>query len=137
MNAIPHDGPRDDHRRGGKAQLDPGIDTKDTLHGRIAHKHEARKRYSGPMLSNALPTTSSASHGDVTDEQLLADYRHGDKAAFQKLVERYQREMFHFLVRFLGDRAAAEDIFQETFLQVHQSADQFDPERRFRPWLFT
>ena len=36
-----------------------------------------------------------------------------------------------------GDRAAAEDMFQETFLQVHQSADQFDLERRFRPWLFT
>ena len=50
---------------------------------------------------------------------------------------RYQRELYHFLVRFLGDRAAAEDVFQETFLQVHQSADQFDPSRRFRPWLFT
>lgn len=72
-----------------------------------------------------------------TDEQLLAAYRTGDKASFGKLVERYQRELFHFLIRFLGDRAAAEDIFQEAFLQVHQSADQFDPERRFRPWLFT
>src|SRR6185295_6281231 len=72
-----------------------------------------------------------------TDEQLLADYRHGNKPAFAQLVERYQRELFHFLVRFLGDRAAAEDVFQETFLQVHQSAAQFDPTRRFRPWLFT
>ncbi|MGH7214498.1 MAG: RNA polymerase sigma factor [Tepidisphaeraceae bacterium] len=72
-----------------------------------------------------------------TDEQLLAAYRKGDRASFARLVERYQRELFHFLVRFLGDRAAAEDVFQETFLQVHQSADQFDPARRFRPWLFT
>jgi RNA polymerase sigma-70 factor (ECF subfamily) len=74
---------------------------------------------------------------DRTDEQLLAGYRNGDRASFAELVSRYQRELFHFLVRFLGDRAAAEDVFQETFLQVHQSADQFDPERRFRPWLFT
>ena len=72
-----------------------------------------------------------------TDEQLLGAYREGDKAAFARLVERYQRELFHFLVRFLGERAATEDVFQETFLQVHQSADQFDPQRRFRPWLFT
>ena len=72
-----------------------------------------------------------------TDEQLLTAYRHGDKASFGKLVGRYERELFHFLVRFLGDRAAAEDVFQEAFLQVHQSADQFDPSRRFRPWLFT
>jgi RNA polymerase sigma-70 factor, ECF subfamily len=35
------------------------------------------------------------------------------------------------------DRSAAEDVFQETFLQVHQSVEQFDPQRRFRPWLFT
>jgi len=75
--------------------------------------------------------------GEKTDEELLASYREGDRGSFAALVERYQRELFHFLVRFLGDRAAAEDIFQETFLQVHQSADQFDLQRRFRPWLFT
>lgn len=78
-----------------------------------------------------------ATGGEPTDEQLLSDYRNGDKAAFAKLVSRYQRELYHFLVRFLGNRASAEDIFQETFLQVHQSAEQFDPQRRFRPWLFT
>lgn len=74
---------------------------------------------------------------DTTDEQLLSSYRHGDREAFAELVKRYERELFHFLVRFLGDRAAAEDVFQETFLQVHQSAEQFDLERRLRPWLFT
>jgi len=71
------------------------------------------------------------------DEELLLAYRQGDKASFALLVSRYQRELFHFLVRFLGDRAAAEDVFQEAFLQVHQSAEQFDTARRFRPWLFT
>ena len=74
---------------------------------------------------------------EPTDEQLLAEYRAGDKTKFAVLVMRYQRELYHFLVRFLGDRAAAEDVFQETFLQVHQSAEQFDLSRRFRPWLFT
>ncbi len=74
---------------------------------------------------------------DRSDEQLLSDYRHGDKGSFAALVARYQRELYHFLVRFLGNRASAEDVFQEAFLQVHQSAEQFDPQRRFRPWLFT
>ena len=37
----------------------------------------------------------------------------------------------------VGDRAAAEDVFQEAFLQVHQSIGSFDLERTFRPWLFT
>ena len=73
----------------------------------------------------------------VSDEELHIAYRRGDKASFAQLVARYERELFHFLARFLGDRAAAEDVFQETFLQVHQSAANFDPRRRLRPWLFT
>jgi RNA polymerase sigma-70 factor, ECF subfamily len=90
-----------------------------------------------PLMAAPLKMTIPASTEKRTDEQLLAAYRKGDRAAFSKLVDTYQRELFHFLVRFVGDRAAAEDIFQESFLQVHQSAAQFDPERRFRPWLFT
>ncbi len=74
---------------------------------------------------------------DRTDEQLIAAYQKGDRDSFKQLVGRYERELFHFLVRFLSDRAAAEDVFQETFLQIHQSAPTFDVQRRFRPWLFT
>jgi RNA polymerase sigma-70 factor (ECF subfamily) len=53
------------------------------------------------------------------------------------IVRRYSQELFHFLYRLLGSAAAAEDICQETFLQVHLAADKFDPGRRFRPWVFT
>jgi RNA polymerase sigma-70 factor (ECF subfamily) len=45
--------------------------------------------------------------------------------------------LLHFLIRFLGSRAAADDVFQETFLQIHLSAETFDTTRRFKPWLFT
>ncbi len=72
-----------------------------------------------------------------TDEALLAHYLEGDRQSFEQLVGRYQRELYHFLVRFMGDRVLADDVFQETFLQVHQSAGRFDLTRRFRPWLFT
>jgi RNA polymerase sigma-70 factor (ECF subfamily) len=72
-----------------------------------------------------------------TDEQLIAAYQTGDKISFAELVSRYERELYHFLVRFLSDKTAAEDVFQETFLQIHQSAHDFDTQRRFRPWLFT
>ena len=74
---------------------------------------------------------------DRTDEQLLGDYREGDDDAYTELISRYQNELLHFLIRFLGSRAAAEDVFQETFLQVHLSADTFDVTRRFKPWVFT
>ena len=61
----------------------------------------------------------------------------GDHEALAVLIRRYRNELFHFLVRFLGSRAAAEDVFQEAFLQVHLSAESFDVDRRFKPWLFT
>lgn len=72
-----------------------------------------------------------------SDETLLEAYRVGEGGALRVLVERYQDELFRFLYRLTGDRQTAEDAFQEAFLQVHLSADTFDPERRFRPWLFT
>ena len=74
---------------------------------------------------------------DRSDESLLLDYLDGDRSAFRELTNRYRDELLHFLIRFLGSRAAADDVFQETFLQVHLSADTFDATRRLKPWLFT
>ena len=56
----------------------------------------------------ANPATRADRADERSDEQLLEAYLNGDNPAFQRLVERYQRELYHFLVRFLGDRAAAE-----------------------------
>ena len=72
-----------------------------------------------------------------TDEQLFADYRRGDTDAFRTLIDRFHDDLLRFLIRLVGGRQAAEDVFQETFLQIHTSGDSFDVERRFRPWLFT
>lgn len=72
-----------------------------------------------------------------SDEQLLADYLSGQEEGFELLVRRHSQELFRFLVRFTGSAATAEDIVQETFLQVHLSAASFDRTRRLKPWLFT
>lgn len=74
---------------------------------------------------------------DLTDEELLHAYATGDRAALRQLMTRYQADLLAFLTGFLGSDAAADDVFQETFLQVHLSAEQFDPQRRLKPWLFT
>ncbi|NOG55812.1 MAG: sigma-70 family RNA polymerase sigma factor [Planctomycetes bacterium] len=72
-----------------------------------------------------------------SDEQLVAAYREGNEAALTILMRRYRGELMGFLTRLLGNVTAAEDVFQETFLQIHLSADTFDITRRFKPWLFT
>ena len=73
-----------------------------------------------------------------TDEALLRRYRRfGDSAAFEELVRRYERELYNYLHRYLGDAAMAEDAFQATFLQLHIKCSQYDESRRVRPWLYT
>lgn len=72
-----------------------------------------------------------------TDEELLETYRGGEVGAFPVLLQRHHEDLLRFLVRLTGSRSLAEDVFQEAFLQVHLSAESFDPTRRFKPWLFT
>jgi len=92
-----------------------------------------------PAIGQPIPNTPSHLRlvDDRTDEELLAMHRIGDPQAFRVLMGRYRTDLMRFLLRFMGDRQAAEDVFQETFFQVHLSADTFDTTRRFKPWLFT
>jgi RNA polymerase sigma-70 factor (ECF subfamily) len=74
----------------------------------------------------------------VTDEQLLLEYRQtGDRELYAQLVYRYERELFSYLRRYLGNAEMAEDVFQAAFLAVHLKCDSFEEGRRFRPWLYT
>ncbi len=74
----------------------------------------------------------------ASDESLLANFvERADRASFECLLKRYQREIYNYLRRYLGDDELAEDAFQLTFVRVYQKADQFDLGRRFRPWLYS
>jgi RNA polymerase sigma-70 factor (ECF subfamily) len=74
----------------------------------------------------------------LSDEELLLQYREtGDRQLFSQLVHRYERELFSYLRRYLGDAEMAEDAFQAAFLQIHLKCEQFEPGRKFRPWLYT
>ncbi|MBN1844396.1 MAG: sigma-70 family RNA polymerase sigma factor [Sedimentisphaerales bacterium] len=75
--------------------------------------------------------------GELGDEKLFESFRAGDQQAYTRLVHRYEKEIYNFLLRFLGSSALAEDVFQETFLQIYLSADSFQSGRSFRPWLYT
>jgi RNA polymerase sigma-70 factor (ECF subfamily) len=71
------------------------------------------------------------------DEDLLVEYRReGTGEAFEELVHRYRRQLHVHLRRYLGDAGLVEDAFQATFLAVHLRRGEFDPQRRFRPWVY-
>jgi RNA polymerase sigma-70 factor (ECF subfamily) len=70
------------------------------------------------------------------DEILMAAYQAGNEAAFSELFDRYAGSIYGFLVRRLGDRALAEDLYQEAFLRLHKGRASYDSNRPFRAWLF-
>jgi RNA polymerase sigma-70 factor (ECF subfamily) len=74
---------------------------------------------------------------DWSDEELLTAFRQGRRELFGMLVRRYERELYGYLRRYLGDDHLADDVFQNTFLQVYVKADQYEPGRPVRPWLYT
>lgn len=75
--------------------------------------------------------------GPCSDEDLLASFRGGDREAFGTLLRRYEAELYGYLRRYLGNNDLAEDVFQNTFLQVFLKINQFEAGRPFRPWLYT
>ncbi|MEI8213259.1 MAG: sigma-70 family RNA polymerase sigma factor [Planctomycetota bacterium] len=73
----------------------------------------------------------------LSDEQLVELYlERREPQHFEALLRRYERELFTFLRRFLGNVQHAEDVFQGTFLLVHLRIEQFESGKRFRPWLY-
>jgi RNA polymerase sigma-70 factor, ECF subfamily len=71
-----------------------------------------------------------------SDEDLLSRFRKGQREVFGTLVRRYQRELYGYLRRYLGDADLADDVFQTTFVQVFSKAGQYELGRPVRPWLY-
>ena len=74
---------------------------------------------------------------DDSDESLMLRYQEGDARAFEVLVTRHRRPIFNFVLRYVRDPVAAEDVTQDTFLRVVRSADHYVREAKFTTWLFT
>ncbi len=70
------------------------------------------------------------------DQELVARWKAGDPGAFEELVRRHEGRVFRFLVRMLGDPAEAEDVAQETFLNLHRHGTRFRGEARFSTFVY-
>lgn len=72
----------------------------------------------------------------ASDEELLGRFQRGETEVFGPLVKRYERELFGYLRRYLGEDALAEDVFQNTFLRLYEKIDKYQPGRPVRPWIY-
>ena len=81
--------------------------------------------------------TSKNIEEDTPDETLVKQVARGDSAALEVLYDRYAARVLGISTKILGDQAQAEDILQETFWRVWQSAASYQSSLgAFTGWLF-
>lgn len=72
------------------------------------------------------------------DQNLIEDILGGNKEAFRRLIERYQKPVFRIIYQLVSDSHAVEDIAQDVFLTVYEKLATHDSDRsEFSTWLFT
>jgi RNA polymerase sigma factor (sigma-70 family) len=74
---------------------------------------------------------------EASDESLMSAYAAGQAAALEELFARYAPILLRVLRRQMATPEEAEDLVQQTFLQIHRARYDFDATQRFRPWAFT
>ncbi len=70
-------------------------------------------------------------------EVLAGALRRRDPEVIDLLIEQYQYRLFRYLLSLTGERQAAEDAFQETWMRVVERGHQYDGKSKFEPWLFS
>lgn len=82
------------------------------------------------------PPRTKASNSDDDEHQVEA-LRRGDESAFTALIERYHPSLVRLATVFVGDRAVAEEVAQETWLGVLHGIDRFEGRSSIKTWIFT
>lgn len=73
---------------------------------------------------------------DLSDEELVARARKGDRPAFAHLVDRHRVSVFNLTFRIVGNREDAEEAAQDVFVRAYRSLDRFRGDARFATWLY-
>ena len=77
-------------------------------------------------------------HKEIRDDdsELIQAINNGRADLFHQLVEKYQQKIYNFGMRMCGESRDAEDLVQETFLNVFRYLEGFRHETRFKNWMF-
>lgn len=70
------------------------------------------------------------------DDELIVQFQHGDKTAFEQLVYRYKNSLYQYILSLVKDEGAAGDLFQEVFISFFKHIDSYKAQGKFKAWLF-
>jgi RNA polymerase sigma-70 factor, ECF subfamily len=68
--------------------------------------------------------------------ELMVAYQSGDLSAFEQLYAALVEDLRRYFLKVQRDRAAAHDLVQDTFLEMHRSRRTYTPPLPVRPWAF-
>ena len=87
--------------------------------------------------AHPFPSTGELAPGALDpDRELVYRWQAGDEPAFSMLIRRHERRVFGLLLRMLGNVQEAEDVAQETFLNLHRHGHRFRSQSRFSTFLY-
>lgn len=70
------------------------------------------------------------------DQDILRKAQRGDQQAFAIIVRAYERPIYNYVLRMVGDRGLAEDLTQEVFVRIHHGLPGFSLRSKFTTWMF-
>lgn len=73
---------------------------------------------------------------EVEDRDLIIQARRGKVEAYNLLVSRWEKRVFNYVLRLVGDREDALDLTQDVFLKAYQNLGKLEDVSRFAPWLY-
>lgn len=71
-----------------------------------------------------------------SDDDLMLAFGRGDAQAFELLYQRYRGPLYRYLCHALGDRALADDLYQDVWSKIIDARDRFRRGAGFRRWAF-
>ena len=87
------------------------------------------------QLCMILAASMKADAPDIADSAIAA-LKRGDLDALSTVMAQFQHRLYRYLLRLTQDSAAADDLFQLTWLRVIEKIGRYDARRQFTPWLF-
>jgi RNA polymerase sigma-70 factor, ECF subfamily len=142
---LPHDGSGDDpdpvphdeeeeEEAGESAQRFAEDSVKEDMATAAVRPQSHVRPIAGDLPASAALAPSAWSQ--LSDAEIMLRVAAGDEAGFSLLVEKYRRQMLHYMYRMVHNQAVAEELAQEVFLRVYRARATYRAEAKFSTWLY-
>lgn len=90
-------------------------------------------------MRTAAANSNGVTGNEIRDEglvEVMTAYQRGEMAAFETLYAGFRGGLRRYLAALARDPAVADDLLQETFLQLHRVRHTYQPPRPVKPWVY-